>query len=154
MNSLNTMIVGRRRVLMLAVGLPIAAVGCSHFAGGHHGHHGEDGDRSALVLDNGRKWSTDDSLRAGMREIRTLVETSPADPTAAKQIAAGVEDQVAFLIKNCELEPKADAALHVLITDMLTGAETLKEPAPSAAGVEKIRGALEQYPEFFDDPQW
>ena len=164
MSSCKKTVVGRRQ-LMLALCLSVGAAGCSHFSHGHHhghgAHHGGLDDRSALALDDGQKWPTDASLRKGMREIRALVADSPfstgsatADPLAAKQIAMGVEGQVAYLIKNCELEPKADAALHVLISDMLEGAEALKKATPSAAGLALINNALAEYPKYFDDERW
>ncbi len=152
----------RRRLVGMSVSLSLVLAGCSHFAGGHHhGAHGGALDRSALTLNEGRKWPTDAPLRQGMREIRTLVQSPTAatasasiEPAVAQRVADGVDAQVAFLIQNCKLEPKADAALHVLITDMLNGAQALRQPTPTAQGLMQIRDALAQYPQYFDDPQW
>ncbi len=166
----------RRRCLAGVFVLSIAAAGCSHFgkghhdangghdAGGHrdaHGMHGDHAGRSALALNDGAKWSTDAPLRTAMRKIRMTVETetrsqNPAsiDPASAMKIATEVEDQVGFMIEHCELEPKADATLHVLISDMLKGAGELRKPATSTAGLTRIQDALEQYPEYFSDAQW
>ncbi|MER2528949.1 MAG: hypothetical protein ABTR07_13560 [Candidatus Competibacter denitrificans] len=44
-----------------------------------------------------------------------------------QQLAAGVQEQVSFLITNCKLEPKADAVLHGLIGGLLEGSEKSKQ---------------------------
>ncbi len=131
--------------------------GCSHFHEAHQHQHGADDSTAQLTLNNGKKWATDEPLRLGMGRIKALVDPMGAvtpeqsvDPAQAKAIAKGVEGQVAFLVSNCKLEPKADAVLHVLIADMLQGAEALSKPAPTGRGLVLIRHALERYPEYFE----
>lgn len=135
------------------LGLP----GCSHFHEAHQHQHGADDSAAQLTLNNGKKWATDEPLRLGMSRIKALVDPvgdvtpdQSLDPAQAKAIAKGVERQVAFLVSNCKLEPKADAVLHVLIGDMLQGAQALAQPAPTGRGLVLIRRALERYPEYFE----
>ncbi|MCC7200711.1 MAG: DnrO protein, partial [Gammaproteobacteria bacterium] len=66
----------------------------------------------------------------------------------------GVRDQIAFMVSNCKLEPKADAVLHVMIADLSTGADELASPATRPAGLQRIRKALQQYPEYFAPAGW
>lgn len=129
-------------------------------AGGHsHGH--DDHEASALTLNAGQGWDTDAALRTGMQRIRDAAGRVLAAPAAgpiskddAKQFSTTVQESVEYLVKNCKLEPKADAALHVLITDLMTGAASLVENPASAEAVGSIRRALERYPEHFDHPGW
>jgi hypothetical protein len=128
--------------------------GGAHNRGDHHGS-------AALTLNYGKKWTTDQSLRGGMQQIAALIapltdidDSEPLDPEQAAKIAFGVREQVNDLISNCKLDPKADAALHVLIADMFAGADVLMQPAPSMEGVRIIREALELYPQYFEHPDW
>jgi len=135
----------------------LGLAGCSHFHETHQHQHAADGSTAQLTLNNGKKWATDEPLRQGMSRIKALIDPMGAvtpdqrlDPTQAKVIAKGVEGQVAFLISNCKLEPKADAVLHVMIGDMLQGAEALSQPAPKGHGLVLIQRGLQRYPEYFE----
>lgn len=126
----------------------------AHNSGGHHSS-------AALTLNNGKKWATDKPLRNGMRQIAALIapfadigDGEGLDPDEAARIANGVRGEVNYLVSNCKLNPKADAALHVLIADMLIGADALSRPAPSSESLRMIREALELYPQYFEDPDW
>lgn len=140
-----------------AVVVVLAVVGWMHFQESDSHGHGDHGGPAQLVLNDGKKWATDEPLRQGMQRIDALVTPVQAvsaeqslDPAQAKVIAEGVKGQVTFLVNNCKLEPKADAALHVLIADMLEGSEALSEAAPSGRGIVLIRQALQRYPEYFE----
>lgn len=115
-------------------------------------------DELALTLNDGKKWETDATLRRGMARIAALVaplaskmEEERLDPIEAARVADGVRDEVNILVSNCRLEPKADAALHVLIGEMLAGADILLQPDPSMEGVRMISEALDLYPRYFED---
>lgn len=153
--------------LASAVMVTFTLSGCSHFQGAHtdehasHASHASHESASALVLNDGKKWETDQALRTGMLRIRALIEpmrsnTSPQslDPVQAKAVSNGVQEQVSYLINNCKLAPKADAVLHVLIADMLKGAGELQSNATSGSGLSLVRQALQQYPQYFDHPAW
>ncbi len=134
-----TAIVSTTAILMM-VSLPSAwAVQPTH----EHAEH------SALVLNEGRKWATDLPLRTGMERIRALIAAPPA-----LGLAANIRGQVDFLILNCELAPQADAALHVLLADILEAAAVLQEDAASAPGRARISQSLMRCGEYFDHPGW
>ena len=151
--------------LVLLVVVAMGAGGALWFA------HG-DGDRAAvhshahetpaqLTLTAGQKWATDASLRTGMQKIRELIAPVVAvpagnalDPQQARQLSDGVQAQVSFLISHCKLDPKADAVLHVLIADLLKGAELLKKPDTGSEGMNLVLRVLDQYPQYFDHAGW
>jgi len=147
-----------------AAAMPFVLSGCSHFQAAHgadHADHASHASSAALVLNNGKKWETDAPLRAGMLRIRALVAplqgataAQSLDPTQAKAVADGVQAQVAYLVSNCKLAPQADAVLHVLIAQMLDGAQQLAQDAPTGQGIVVIGQALRHYPQYFDHPAW
>ena len=132
-----------------------------------HGHshgHAHDMEKPVqLTLDHGKKWATDDSLRQGMSRIRDALNAElPAihsGKAAAEQyqaLAQKVNDQLAFMVKNCKLEPKADAVLHLILADIIAGADILQAQHGGEAhqGAVKIVHALENYASYFDHPGW
>ena len=94
-----------------------------------------------LTLNQGRKWATDEPLRAGMGRIRGLVEpqlgaahAGKLTPAQYRELATQVETEVGRIVANCKLEPKADAMLHLVIADLGAGTDTMAGmPAASAA---------------------
>ena len=70
-------------------------------------------------------------------------------PGQAKALLAAIQENVNYLIANCKLPPKADATLHVLIGDLLSGASLLMENPASADGIARITSALRRYPHEF-----
>jgi hypothetical protein len=147
----------RNTVLILA----IAAIGAglALFAWRHwhaeptgHGLHADHAGHAGLSLDDGRKWATDESLRRGMARIQALV-AAPA-PGNPGQTADAIRQEVAAMVANCRLEPKADAVLHALIGDLLAGADDLARPETAARGLAQVRETLAQYARYFDHPGW
>lgn len=93
-----------------------------------------------LELNGGKKWQTDSALRRGMGAIHLqLASVTPAIhqgelPAAeAQKLAAAIETQVADIVANCKLEAKADAQLHIVIAQLLSGSEQLAGKQPEAA---------------------
>lgn len=114
-----------------------------------------------LELDQqGNRWATDEPLRTGMTRIREAVAphvgagARPLSAAQAQQLATTVRDQVRYLIENCKLDPKADATLHALIGDLLAGAKGLEADPAAMDGLPLVVEALNQYPKYFDHPDW
>lgn len=112
-------------------------------------------------LNQGTKWPTDEPLRAGMRRINdaamlafTAYEDRTLTQDAARQLAAEIDVQVAYLVENCKIGPQADVMLHLLIGEMQAGASHLVEDPLSEQGLPGIVKALLAYPLYFDDPDW
>ncbi len=126
-----------------------------------HAHDSAHDHTAVLSLDGGKRWATDEPLRQGMQRIRDAVSTNleshvrgGLSTEQAKALTTVVQDNINYLIQNCRLEPKADAVLHVFITDLLSGATMVGADPASHAGFEKLRQALREYPEYFDHPGW
>jgi hypothetical protein len=147
---------------VIAFVLAGAAVGGWLHFHNDHGTHDHDGHgAAALTLNDGRRWATDAPLRAGMLGIRdavTPVLAAHADkrltPGAAQALAGTVQNHVNNLFANCKLPPKADATLHVILTDVLSGTAQLAAPPSSTEGANLLTRALQRYPEYFDHPGW
>ncbi len=91
-----------------------------------------------------------------MGRIRDAVAAAGPAPSqeAAAALAQTVREQVSYLVANCKLKPRADAALHVLIADLLAGAESMVAAPSSGEGLERIGSVLRRYPEYFEHPGW
>lgn len=115
-----------------------------------------------LALDAGRKWATDEPLRAGMQRIRALVapqlqaaHAGKLTPAQYRQLATQVETEVGGIVANCKLEPKADAMLHIVIADMAQGVDAMagkNARMRPALGLVKVAQAVDQYGGHFDHP--
>ncbi len=125
---------------------------------GHDDAHAGDAAAALLQLDEGKPWPTDAALVEGMQRIRDAVAAAqgaaPLDAVAATALAQTVEDQVAFLIANCRLEPAADATLHVLIARLLGAANALRADPASPDGLPAMQETLDLYPRYFAHPGW
>lgn len=123
-----------------------------------HGHDAHVAAEAAPAPEN--RWAVDAPLQAGMGKIRTAVESlahhemGHLDKKQVVTLAAEIDAQVQYLIANCKLDPKADAALHGIIGALLAGSASLKDKPDDAAPVATLRAALADYPKFFDDPTW
>ena len=116
-----------------------------------------------LTLNNGKKWATDANLRQGMTRIRdALAAELPAihaGKATRKQyqvLSQKANDQITFMVKNCKLDENADAMLHLLLADIIAGADAMagQDSSEARKGAEKIAHALENYPTYFDHPGW
>ena len=107
-----------------------------------------------------QRWATDAPLRAGMAKIRTAVdvlqhhEHGHMDPAQVVAVATQIQQQIAYMVANCKLQPQADAALHLIIAQLAAGAQALKDHPADLSPVPPMRQALQQYPRQFDDSTW
>jgi hypothetical protein len=118
--------------------------------------------RHKLTLNQGRKWATDEPLRAGMGRIRGLVDpqlgaahAGKLTPAQYRELATQVETEVGGIVANCKLEPKADAMLHLVIADIGAGTDTMAgkdAKTRPALGLVKVAQAVNQYGSHFDHP--
>lgn len=149
--------------LLLVAGLSLSA---ASLAAPVHKHdaHADHAAPTTLQLNAGKKWATDEPLRKSMENIRQSVAASLHQIHENRLIAAGydtlarkVEGEVGNIVSNCKLEPKADAQLHLIVADLLAGAEQMAGKVKKAKrqdGAVKVIGALEKYATYFDDPQF
>lgn len=151
-----------RRIRLLVIPLVLAAAATALWIS--HGLHSDAHDHAGhadATLDHGKRWATDVPLRTGMRQIREVVDPL-LNPTAnsslttaqAKAAAAAIQENVNSIIANCKLAPAADATLHTIIADLLSGAGRLAENPDNQEARRLLAQALERYPEYFDHPGW
>jgi len=136
---------------------PVLAAGDAH-------EHGPQAGEANLVLDQGKKWQTDAPLRQGMESIRAAfaadvkaIHTNKQSPQKFEALAAKVNGEVAGIVQNCKLPPEADAQLHIVVAEMMAGAEAMagKDEAVSRrAGAERVAKALNAYGTYFDHAGW
>ena len=147
----------------LALVLTVAAAGPVAAAENHtHPAHPRD-DAPRLQLDDGKKWATDAPLRQGMATLnQAMAEALPRihknhfTPADYEALAKTVDAQVAFMVANCKLEPRADAMLHQVIAELLAGAGTMQSETgqPRHDGAQRVLRALQDYGEYFQHPGW
>ena len=129
------------------------------FAAQEAHQHAHEAHGTTLQLNAGQKWETDAALRKSMAEIRQSMDSSlhaiHENKLSAKAyggLAKQVEGAVAEIIANCKLPPAADTQLHLVVSDLLAGAEQMKSKTRRMDGVIKVIGALDNYGNYFDDP--
>lgn len=145
---------------LLVAALTLAVAG-STLAAEPHAHAA--GEPAALTLDHGRKWATDEPLRKGMSEIRgtfaakqEAIHAGKLTPAEYKTLGSLVEAQVAYIVAQCKLGPAADTNLHLIIAELVAGADALqgKSQATPASGATQVVHALNEYGRYFDHPGW
>jgi hypothetical protein len=151
----------RQAALAAAVAL---AFGGPAFAASEAHDHGHQAGEAKLVLNQGKKWQTDEPLRRGMSAIRGAVakdvkaiHANKATPKQYQALAAKVNAEAAGIVQNCKLEPEADAQLRIVIAELIAGAEAMqgKERGVSRrAGAERAAKALNAYGEHFEHAGW
>jgi hypothetical protein len=155
------MFIRRTTVTAVSVAALVLAAGMPSFAADTH-QHGASAPHK-LVLDHGRKWATDAPLRKNMAEIRAALAARHAGIhegtiTADDYRALGtlVEARVARIVAECKLEPAADANLHLIVADLIAGADAMQgksKATPASGAVQTVR-ALNEYGKFFNHPGW
>lgn len=128
-----------------------------------HSHSHGDEKPAQLTLNNGKKWDTDANLRLGMSRIRDAlaaelpaIHSGKATTEQYRALAQKTNDQIAFMVKNCKLDPKVDAMLHLVLADIIAGADAMMAQDGNEArkGAEKIARAVDNYGAYFAHPGW
>jgi hypothetical protein len=150
-----------KTLIALGSALCITLSGGAIAAAGHdHGHqHGAA--PAKLQLNAGKKWETDAPLRQSMGNIRQAmadalhaIHDNKLSSQGYAALAKKVEDEVGQMVANCQLGTEADAQLHIVIEQLLGGAERMAGKVKSAKrrdGAVRVIGALDKYAKFFDD---
>ena len=144
-------------VATLASGQPVVA-------GEEHHHHGESSVTvQKLELNAGKKWATDAALRQSMDEINQamaralpLIHKKRFSDSDYTTLATTINQKVSYAVEHCKLEAKADAMLHLVIGELMAGAEIMegKTAATCHDGAVRVRHALESYGKYFQHPNW
>lgn len=142
----------------MTLAFPLAA------AAAQPGQHDHGATHQKIELNAGKRWATDEPLRKGMSEMRGQVAAAlPAahagklTPAQYEALGKELNTQVGDIVRNCKLEPKADAQLHIVIGQLADGIETLegkRQGKERASGVVKVAQALNTYGTHFDHAGW
>lgn len=145
-------------LLALALSSPLAALA----AADAHGH--SQATPHKLELNAGKKWGTDDALRQAMSTIHTSVkQTLPAAHSGKATVAdydafgKGVTAQITYIVENCKLDPKADEQLHIIVANLMNGAEAAEGKhgeKKRASGVVAVAQAANAYGKHFAHTGW
>jgi hypothetical protein len=154
---------GNIRKAALALAVTFLFAGPALAAGEAH-QHAQAAGEVKLVLNQGQKWTTDAPLRQGMDNIRgalaknvNAIHANKATPKQYDALAAKVTSEVAGIVQNCKLEPAADEQLHLVIGELMAGAEAMEGKVKGEtrrAGAERVAKALNAYGEHFDHAGW
>ena len=93
----------------------------------------------ALALDHGKRWQTDAPLRKHMTDLRASfandlgrIHDGTLPPAEYVKLGAMVEAKVASIVDDCKLPPEADAQLHLIVAELIAGADVMQGKAPGA----------------------
>ncbi|AMQ89766.1 MULTISPECIES: hypothetical protein [Pseudomonadales] len=146
----------------LAAGLLFSGLSLASDGAAIHQH--DHGDAPfELHLNNGEQWAIDAPLSKAMGEIgqamRESLQVIHEDRLAAEDyvpLAKRVNDGVAYMVANCQLPPAADAQLHMIIAQLMAGAEKMAGSSADSPrdGAVQVIGALDAYDKYFDDPSF
>ena len=122
-----------------------------------HAHHADAASSRGAPA---TRWKTDPALREGMRRIHSEVlglehyQHGHIGPQQALVLVDDIERDVRFVLSHCKLAPKADAALHPILEELMRGAQAIRSDPAKLAAIAPMRRALQRYPVLFDDPAW
>ena len=152
-----------RPTLSAAALIAAVAIGASTPALAADSHQHAAGEPTTLTLDHGKKWATDAPLRKSMLEIRAAlaakqegIHKGTLTPADYKGLGTAIEAQVATIVAECKLEPAADANLHVIVAELIAGADAMqgKSTTRPAKGAVQAVQSVNRYGEYFDHPGW
>ncbi len=138
-----------------------AAIGADH----KHGHKHDHGEHKTLKeLKPDKKFESDAPLRSHMKTIRKDLQSRMNEVHSGKftakdyqTLASKIDRSIQNIFKDCKLKADADAALHVILSEMMAGSSAMKTGPTSkdrAQGFIKVAKGLEKYGEVFIDPGW
>ena len=151
----------KTKLSIFLVALVLAAASNIQAAETHHHHHAAE--PAKLQLNAGKKWATDAPLRQAMNDInQAMAKALPAihknqfGNEDYQALAATINARVGDAVAQCKLEPKADAMLHLIIADLMSGAEIMEGKSSQTRhdGAVKVLEALKSYGKYFQHPAW
>jgi hypothetical protein len=110
-----------------------------------------------------QKLATDAALRQGMANVASLLDKSWGDlqvgrlkEADATGLIRQVEAEAAGIVKNCQLDGRADRALHEILSDINQALLLIgnKKPDIQRSGGLALAQALRNYSRYFDHPGW
>jgi hypothetical protein len=153
-----------KQSLRLAALSVLFAAATGAFAAGevHQYEHAQS--EAKLVLDHGKKWQTDAIARKGMENVRAAlaadlkaIHTGKQTAAQYQALAATIGAEVATMVQNCKLDPRADVQFHQVIAELMAGAESMQGKDKAASprrGAERVAKTVNAYGRYFEHPGW
>lgn len=97
-----------------------------------------------------------DGINQAMATALPLIHKDRFSDSDYAALASTINRKVGYAIEHCKLDAKADAMLHLVIAELMAGAEMMegKTTAAHHDGAARVRRALESYGKYFQHPNW
>lgn len=119
-----------------------------------HAHHHE---QQVLTLNNGKKWSVDQTMSSNMAtihkefsKVEILVSTKKVKQNDYTQLSTIISDSAQKIVASCKMEEKADQTFHAVLADLLAVADDVKDMNKASHAMETLKHALKTYTEHFE----
>lgn len=151
----------RLKTALIAFALAFS-VQASAYAAGEHSHEHDGGAvQGGLQLNDGKKWQGDRFMITGMKAIYTAIAERKQEihnnsfaQSGYEELAREINDQVTLMAQNCDLPPAVDDQFHIILGDVVSGAEMMQAGKMSRKGAVMVIRALNSYGKYFDHPGW
>jgi hypothetical protein len=97
-----------------------------------------------------------EALRSAFAEHLHAIHKGTLPLAVYKSLGEETEKVVGSIVAECKLDPDADAMLHLVIADMIAGADIMmgKAKVKPRTGALNVVSALNSYGRYFDHPKW
>jgi hypothetical protein len=126
----------------------------SAFATKNKDHHHTS---EALSLNHGKRWEADKVMKENMQAIHDklkttneLIKTNKIKQNDYLVLSDLISNSAQSIATNCKMEPKADATFHVILEDLFSITESLKDPKKTKDSINHLTHALKTYSKYFD----
>jgi hypothetical protein len=150
---------------MIFTSIVMSLLFSSAFAGENpHQHHGKtvipeekSQSTSPLVLNHGKKWPIDQTMRENMgvihqqfKIISSLSKSKKATNKDTRAFSDMISTSAQNIISKCKMEKLQDEAFHVILADLLAVADDLKKPERVEPALTKLDRTFKTYTQYFD----
>lgn len=146
---------------MKIVFITVAIAFClsSAFAEQNHQSHSKSTtkEKSALVLNNGKRWPADQDMKDNMGAIykqfkstRDLSKSKKLTTEDAHKLSAVINASAKNIISKCKMEQKQDEAFHILLVELFAVAADLEKAKKVESALESLAETLKRYSKYFD----
>ena len=122
-----------------------------------HATEGHEEHTSALALNNGAKWQTDESTRTHAAKLNAEVDAfntkANADVAAYQAFASGMQKELNALISDCKMKGPEHDALHLWLEPVLKDVSDLKKVTTTEDGkrvAEKLTDDVKKFNQYFN----
>ena len=93
-------------------------------------------------------------IRAAMTTAFPQIHMGQFTSAQYGAIAAKIQDRVDHVVGNCRLHEEADAQLHIVLVEIVEGADAMRSGLDRLDGAMRVIQAVEAYGRYFDHPDW